>query len=300
MKRAFEAGVTDPSLVVGDARRSMYAQGMANMIGPQGQLPAPYAQDLRQFSSQAISTTSVPATTLHGVGNPRVDFNESMARIVEMKTVWSSLNEEAVMIGQGGVAPLTPTTSQAFVIERTRVNSHMPDRVPVRGRVRMGTIEKESRTGTLSSYGVGIEMPIRFMMDVEGAMHFRLAIEQTNIGVRDFLILMAYNMFIQARDMTADADAKWRKNNGIAARRIKGWLRREMMFLGAMQRLQRPIKDIMTFMEEDQRLIGTSSDTLLADHRLARFMSHIPAYTEYFRAGPAGPAAANGSPSRLP
>lgn len=294
MRRAFEAGIVDPPAVGVDRRATATQSGMMNLFGKSGVLPPP--QDHRQFSSESLSTMTMPASTSDVLGNPRA---ENVAAVVEMKMIFTSLNEEAVILGPRGVSPLTYTDKHAFEVNIMRWNSLMPDRRPIRGRVRMGTYDRESRTGTLASYGVGFEMPLQFFMDMEGPMYFRMAIEQINIGVRDFLILLVYNMLEAAIDW---GSRMWKEKMDLEGTRrflsMNDWLLRERRMLGVLQRDSHPIENIINFMDEQQRQLGNfKSNILLANHRIGRFVqTEIRSYNEFFRAGERGPALLNSSP----
>lgn len=290
MKRGFELSVTNPPHVGTDIRPSDYQQGMQHLIGPQGYLPSPWQQDTRQFSSVPIPSMSVPASTAAGIPNPRIE-QLGAAPMIEFKTIFAANSGDLeVLLGANGVSPLTPTSSSAFIMEQIRVNSHLPDQVPERGRVRSGTLQRQQRVGRLSSYGVGFEMPVRAYMDRDGPMYLRIIIEQMSLGMIDFMILLVYNMLLNAFDYGLDGYIKEMNKRGLNTRlRYVDWLERDHRFLGALQREEHPIETIMNYVDDQQRLIGQKPDVLLVNHRLVRFMHNIRAYTEFFRAGPGGP-----------
>lgn len=291
LKRTFEAGVTAPQSVGIDYRPNPYQQGMFNLIGPQGFQQNPFESDFQQWSSTPISITSQPASTPGPLGNPSVQL---MGSTIEFKTIAISQEAEAaVLLGPNGVAPLSATTSSAFVMTRTIVNSHMPSQVPVRGRVRMGTFERTQRSGRLSSYGVGLEMPMREYVGLGGPLMLRLAVEQNARGIVDFFILLVYNMMQNAFDFGLSAYIEnMKKANVRVPLRFHEWLQRDTLFLGAMQRLDHPFETLMNYVREQLRLASVTNqpDIVLANHRLGAFIHNIRAYTEFFRAGPSGPA----------
>jgi hypothetical protein len=295
MNAVFRRGIVDPPGVAVDRRATATQSGMANLFGRTGTLPPP--QDHRQLEGEALSTMTVPPTTSDLFGNPRA---ESVAAAIEFKMIFTSLNEEKMIIGPNGVAPLTYTDKHAFEVNIMRWHSLMPDRRPVRGRVRMGTYDRESRVGTLSSYGIGFEMPLQFFMDMDGPMYFRMAIEQINIGVRDFLILLVYNMLEAAIDWGSQM---WKEKMDIEGTRrflsMNDWLLRERRMMGIFQRDAHPVENIINFMEEQQAKLGDGarSNILLANHRIGRFVqTEIGAYNKFFMAGERGVALLNSSP----
>jgi len=289
MKRNFEQGIYNAPQAGTDHRANAYQTGMANLVGPQGYLPPAYEQDTRQFSSVPLNTLSVPASTAAGIPNSRIE--QVGGQLIEFKTVFAANSGDLeVMLGANGVAPLTPTSSSAFILERIRVNSHMPEQVPESGRVRAGTLQREQRVGTLSSYGVGFEMPVRAYMDRDGPMYLRIAIEQMTLGMVDFMILLVYNMLLNAFDWGLTRYMTIMTQKGLHTQlRYVDWLERDRRFLGAMQRDEHPLESIMGYVDEQQRLIQQTHNVLLINHRLDRYMHNIRAYTEYFRAGQGGP-----------
>jgi len=290
MKRGFELSVTNPPHAGTDSRPNAYQVGMELAVGPQGYLPSPWQQDTRQFSSVPIASMSVPASTAAGIPNPRIE-QLGAAPMIEFKTIFAANSGDLeVLLGANGVSPLTPTSSSAFILEQIRVNSHLPDQVPERGRVRSGTLQRQQRVGRLSSYGVGFEMPVRAYMDMDGPMYLRIIIEQMSLGMIDFMILLVYNMLLNAYDWGLRGYINMMNTRGLNTRlRYVDWLERDRRFLGAMQREDHPIETIMNYVDDQQRLIGQKPDVLLVNHRLDRFMHNIRAYTEFFRAGPGGP-----------
>lgn len=288
MKRTFENGVSMPPALSYDQRMNSYQQGMGQLFSAQNVAQPGYMNDFQQWSSMALSTTSVPASTPSLLGNPRVEL---LGAAIEIQTIFrAEEGDAAVILGAGGVAPLAATMSSAFAMTRMRVNSHLPSPVPVRGRVRMGTIEQSQVSARLSSYGVGLEMGMRAFLDRDGPLLLRLAIEQNAVGMVDFMILMVYNMLQSAYNFGLHEYEKFKTKYSLnVPLRYVEWLERDKLFLGAMQREDHPIEVIMGYVKDQMRLINRVPDIILANHRLERYMHNIRAYTEFFRAGPAGP-----------
>jgi hypothetical protein len=288
MKRTFENGVSMPPALSYDQRMNSYQQGMSQLFSAQNVAQPGYGSDFQQWSSMALSTTSVPASTPSLLGNPRVEL---LGAAIEIQTIFrAEEGDAAVILGAGGVAPLAATMSSAFAMTRMRVNSHLPSPVPVRGRVRMGTIEQSQVSARLSSYGVGLEMGMRAFLDRDGPLLLRLAIEQNAVGMVDFMILMVYNMLQSAFNFGLHEYEKFKTKYSLnVPLRYVEWLERDKLFLGAMQREDHPIEVIMGYVKDQMRLINRVPDIILANHRLERYMHNIRAYTEFFRAGPTGP-----------
>jgi hypothetical protein len=288
LKRPFADGITNDQSIATDLGQNAYRQGMYDLIGPQGWRPPAYKSDYQQWSSMALSTTSVPASTPSLQGNPRIEL---LGAAVEIQAIFLAEEGDAgVILGPGGVAPLSSTMSSAFVMTRTTVNSHLPAPAPVRGRVRMGTIERSQTSGRLSAYGVGLEMTMRAFLDRDGPLLLRLAIEQNAVGIVDFMILMVYNMLQGSFDFGLQEYEKFKAKTGLnVPLRYVDWLARDKLFLGAMQREDHPIETLMGYVRDQMRLVRKVPDIILANHRLERYMHNIRAYTEFFRAGPGGP-----------
>ena len=296
MDTLMQRGVVDPPGVGMDRRQNPYQQGMFDLMGKAGWLPAP--ESLRPLSQQSLSTMTAPASTMDAAGNPRITAIEQG---VEMKMIFTAENEEAVILGSSGIAPLTYTDQAAITTSSMKFNSHLPDRRPVRGRVRMGTFERKERIGTLSSFGSGIEFPLQFYLDRDGPMFFRLGIEQLNIGVRDFLIMMAYNMLENAIDWSSTLWNDKLKNEGrMAAAGIAAemWMQREAKLLGLVQRPGIYVMQTMlNFVAEQQFLVDNTTNVALANHRIGKFLqTEIGLYTKQYLAGDAGPRLVNSSP----
>lgn len=288
LKRPFADGITGDQSIATDLGQNAYRQGMYDLIGPQGWRPPAYKSDYQQWSSMALSTTSVPASTPSLQGNPRIEL---LGAAVEIQAIFLAEEGDAgVILGPGGVAPLSSTMSSAFVMTRTTVNSHLPAPAPVRGRVRMGTIERSQTSGRLSAYGVGLEMTMRAFLDRDGPLLLRLAIEQNAVGIVDFMILMVYNMLQGSFDFGLQEYEKFKAKTGLnVPLRYVDWLARDKLFLGALQREDHPIETLMGYVRDQMRLVRKVPDIILANHRLERYMHNIRAYTEFFRAGPSGP-----------
>lgn len=288
LKRPFADGITGDQSIGVDLGQNAYRQGMMDLIGPQGWRPPAYASDFQQWSSMSLSTTSVPASTPTLLGNPRIEL---LGAAIEIQAIFLAEEGDAsVILGPGGVAPLSSTMSSAFVMTTTTVNSHLPAPVPVRGRVRMGTIERSQTSGRLSAYGVGLEMTMRAFLDRDGPLLLRLAIEQNAVGIVDFMILMVYNMLQGSFDFGLQEYEKFKAKTGLnIPLRYVDWLARDKLFLGAMQREDHPIETLIGYVRDQMRLVRKVPDIILANHRLERYMHNIRAYTEFFRAGPGGP-----------
>lgn len=291
MKRtAPEAIDAAPPAVGHDMRLNAVQQGMINSIGRQGWLPPALQSNIEQWSSMNLATTSIPASTAKGLANPRI--SEVMSIAIEAKTIFRAENGDvATILGPNGVSPLSQTTSSAFVAQRIIVNSHLPSAVPVRGRVRMGTIQKTQYTGKLSSFGIGLEMTVRAFNDVDGPMLLRLAVEQNANGSVDFMLLMVYNMLQHSFDFGLQQfvhDMNQRQQR--IQLRFVDWLEREKLFVGIMQREEHPIETLMGYVRRQMQLMNRTPDILIVNDRIGNFMHHVRAYTEFFRAGAAGPS----------
>lgn len=238
MKRTFQGGISDPPLLTGDRRYTQTQSAVMDLVGRTGLLPAP--QNLQQYSEERLTTMTAPASTLFGAGNERV---EVMNQVIETKMIFTAQNEYAIVLGANGIAPLVRTDRSAFEVSRLTLESSLPDRRPVRGRVTIGKLSRDARSGTLQSYGKGIEMPLRFYLDPLGPLYFRLMVEQMNIGVRDLLIMIVYNMIEHAFDwgqkVWADSMAR---RAAVQAPMMRQWLEREMRLFGLVQREERPME----------------------------------------------------------
>ena len=297
LKRTHEAALGNPVQIGTDAHTNGYQAGMTNLVGNQGYLPHPLSRDMMPHSSIAINPMAVPAGSGAGIPNPRLEQIGGLA--IEYKTVFAANSGDyEAMLGSNGVAPLTPSNSMAFYITKIRVNSHMPEQTPEGGRTRQGTIQREQRVGRLSSYGIGFQMPLRAYMDIDGPMYLRMMIEQMSLGMVDFLILMVYNMLLNAYDYGLQQYVDLVKRSNVrTALNYVDWLERDNFFLGAMQRLDHPIETLTNYIREKQRLAGgVESDVLVVNHKLGPFVREIRQYTEFFRAGASGPATVTADP----
>lgn len=296
METLLARGIADPPGVGLDRRMNPYQKGMFDLMGKAGWLSPP--QNLRPLSQQSLTTMTTPASTMDAAGNPRITAIEQG---IEMKMIFTAENEESIILGGSGIAPLTFTDQKAITTSSMKFHSHLPDRRPVRGRVRMGTFERKERIGTLSSFGSGIEFPIQFYMDRDGPLFFRLGIEQLNIGVRDFLIMMAYNMLENAIDWSSQLwEQKLDRDGRMSAAGIAAdmWMQRESKLLGLLQRPGTyPMQTLLNFVQEQQFLVDNTTNVALVNHRLGKFLqTEIGMYTKQFIAGEAGPRLVNSSP----
>lgn len=289
MKRTFVQTKQDAPAVALGRRVSPEQQSMRDTFGNLGALGNPADQDLLNFSGgYPLGTMAAAAGSVAGMENPRV---EAAALTVEIKTVFAAQDSElAALLGNNGICPLRLTDKTTFIVQSMQFNSHLPRARPLRGRVSVGTFQREQRSATLAPFGVGMEMPLRFYQDPDGPMIYRGALDQIAAGVIDFLLLLVYNVMESARDYGAST---WKTSISGRARRdalrIDEWLERENLFLGVIQREEHPVETVMNFVKRQQQLIQTSSNAAMIPEIIADFMHHVRGYTEYFRAGPDGP-----------
>lgn len=290
-KRLFEYTTADAPPVTLGRLTSPDQRAMNDMYAPLGKMGDPHDNLLNFSGGYPLGSQAMPAGSMAGVANPRVD---AAALTIEMKTVFAAQESElAAMLGSVGICPLQLTDRSSFVVQQMQFNSLLPNARPLRGRVSMGTYNRSQRTATLAPFGVGMEMPIRFYLDPDGPQIYRGALEQIRLGVIDFMLLLAYNLLESARDYGAEV---WRQTVETASAGNPGslpaskWFERENRFLGLIQRNDRPIEALMLFVREQQQLIQTSSNAAVVAQRIADYMHNVRGYTEYFRAGASGPA----------
>lgn len=283
--QTFQAGMIQPPSASYDSRHTPLQRQMNELSGLHGVRQ----QGLGQFSSQALPTMTRPAMSVPGAGTDGV---ANMGQVIELKTIFRANEVFPGMLGEGGVAPLRFTEDDAILTEVLTFNEALPNNRAPRGRVTFGTAERRARSGTLRSFGSGIEFTYQFLKGRSGPLYLRLSIEQLNNGVVDHLLLMAYELLQNSHDWGRDIWARQISADGQrpGGMTVQHWFTRNNYLLGLMQKEDRPLEAVMSWVREQQRLLGVQSNALVLHHSIANYAKlNVPAYTEFFRAGQAGP-----------
>lgn len=241
---------------------------------------------LSQYSGQDFSTAGVPAMSTYGVGNPGIQV---MNQVIEFGTIFRAEKIFADVLGPNGFAPLTRTEAEGFLVEIVRFEENLPDVRPHRGRVKLSTASRVQRTGTMRSFGNGIEFTYQFLKHRDGAFYLRAGIEQMNNGVIDHLLLTAYDAIQTTQDYgrTLWDDQLKMASSEPSGLTVKKWMERDNMLVGAIQKYDRPIHVLTSYVQSQQRLVqGMMSDMLVVHPRISEFVQlNVPTYIEFFRTG---------------
>lgn len=249
--------------------------------------------------------TAPPATDPWGGNRGRISGaigdDGTLSSYILLSRLFDGEGEEESVIGQSGLAPLITTKYDVISVRTGRFNISLPVRWAPRGQTHGTSYNTESRAFTLTDYASGFEFALALLNEPDGAEILRLSLEQLNLGIRDHLIMEAYNCILSEDDLWSDEWVKYAKEQNIlGAMTAEQYIARDTAQLGFFQKTSTPIQDLEDMMDAMLRPYAGSSgvlpDTIIVGPLIGRYLRKEPSYSKFYNVGNSAEAFMRGGP----
>jgi hypothetical protein len=251
---------------------------------------------MSQYSNEATPLSAVPASSIRGVGNPRIDTRvnargarvDPFGRVLVLKQAFNSERDFPLFLGPNGIAPLTETNTMAWVTQKIIFNQNLPQRRSQRGRAGFSTAQTEQTSGTMLSLASAFEESYEAMDTPEGMLNFQIYLEQVTNGIIDQSIYSVLNGLLryssQAEELWNRAIAEVQAGQGAVS--VSRIMTDENVTFAFMQKHDMPFERAMQRIRKAQAPIDGASDTLIVPAQISDFAEfNNKEYVQYYLAG---------------
>jgi len=291
-RKILSQAITSPgSESYGTSMDNASQRALVNRVGNNAQMIGKFGRGPYDYAS--LHGMAVPVETGTQSTNDLTGILGQAGAAVQIARVFASDAQENDLIGGGGIVPLIMTDKYAFTIERMRMKVVLPTRHALYGDFVQGTYEKTSRSVVLSNYGCGISVSVAAMNapNKQSFLQILAEIKQISAGVRDHLMIEAYNVLRLSTNWGDQLLQKVMKDLGAKNQLTCDKFLMSMKLLpGVIQWHDAPLEFLAMFVRQYQTLVQAQGDTLVTSSKVGDALPlNKPMYNKAYLAGPAAP-----------